>query len=153
MTATNHALTGATIGILIGKPLIALPVALASHFICDALPHFGFTGEKLKQTVMRGDNFRNYLIAEAMICCLIVLAIVVFQPAHWLLAAISAFVAAAPDLLSFRRYRATRLGKAWRGNIYSRFAHGIQWFERPIGAVVEIAWLVAALLILAPFFR
>jgi len=153
MTATNHALTGATIGILIGKPLLAVPVALLSHFICDAVPHFGFTGEKLKKRIMRGNSFRNYLVVEAIICFVIVLAIAVLRPAHWQLAAWCAFVAASPDLLSYKRYRATRSGTAWSGNLYSRFAHDIQWFERPIGALVEVAWLVAALVILAPFFR
>ena len=41
MTATNHALTGAIIGLVIGEPVLAIALAFASHFICDALPPVG----------------------------------------------------------------------------------------------------------------
>ena len=40
MTATNHALTGATIATLVRQPYLAIPLAFLSHFFCDALPHF-----------------------------------------------------------------------------------------------------------------
>ena len=73
MTATNHALTGAAIGFIVGVPAIAIPLALISHFVLDAIPHFrsGIEGEKF----MKANWFQNYLIAEATICGLIVLSI------------------------------------------------------------------------------
>src|ERR1035437_1310530 len=40
MTATGHALIGTVIAAKIGNPALAIPIALASHFICDALPHW-----------------------------------------------------------------------------------------------------------------
>lgn len=152
MTATNHALTGAAVGFLIGNPAVALPAALASHYVCDALPHFGVTA-KYKRRLLRSNAFRNYLLLEALICLGLVLVLAALRPAHWSLAALCAFAAAAPDLLSYNRYSKSRQRKAWRPGIYSRFAHGIQWFERPIGAAVEIAWAVAALSIVWPFIR
>lgn len=151
MTATNHALTGATIGILIGKPFVAIPLALASHFICDALPHFG-TGLPTNR-VLKSRGFRNYLLVEAVICFLIVVGLALLQPQNWLLAAVCAFVAAAPDLVSSRRYITIRRGRKFSPNLYEKFAGKIQWFERPIGAVVEAAWFVAAVIILVPFLR
>lgn len=63
MTATNHALTGAAIGLLVGEPLIAVPAAIASHFICDALPHYGRVGPDSKTIGSKG--FRNYLLSDA----------------------------------------------------------------------------------------
>lgn len=40
MTGFNHGLTGGMIAGLLPLP-VALPLALASHFILDALPHYG----------------------------------------------------------------------------------------------------------------
>ena len=146
MTATNHALTGAIIGLTIASPA-ALPIAFLSHYILDALPHFGWPGDdsgKLKTNL-----FRNYLFAEAFICFLIVLLLFVAQPTNWFLAAWCAFLAALPDWFSYGRYKKTRLGKPYAPNAYERFAHKIQWFEKPIGGVVEIVWAIAAIFILA----
>jgi hypothetical protein len=151
MTAINHALTGTIIGLVVGEPLLAIPAAFLSHYICDALPHFG-TGLPMNQ-VMRSDKFRAYLFVEAGLCFLLVILLAVFQPVNWQLAAISAFAAAAPDWLSFNRFITIRRGKTWKPGWYSKFASGIQWFERPIGAVVEVAWFVAALVILVPLLR
>jgi hypothetical protein len=151
VTATNHALTGAIIGLVVGEPLIALPAALASHFVCDALPHFGSSISPTKR--LKTDNFRNYLILEAFLCFLLVVCLAIFQPQHWLLASVCAFLATSPDLLWINKYLKLRRGKQWKRNAYEKFAGNIQWFEKPIGAVVEAAWFIAALVILIPFLR
>lgn len=147
MTATNHALTGAIIGIVIAQPAVAIPAALLSHYALDMIPHFG-TG-KDERKVFKGNTFRNYLLTEAIICFLLVVILFLRQPVHWWLGALCAFVAAAPDLLSFNRYWRIRNGKKYTKGLYTRFASKIQWFEHPIGAVVEIAWAGAALFLLA----
>jgi hypothetical protein len=49
MTATGHALIGTVIAAKVGNPVLAIPIALASHFIADALPHWDTgTNRKLK---------------------------------------------------------------------------------------------------------
>src|ERR1700733_1795064 len=40
MTLTNHLLTGVALAKFLPLP-IAIPLAFASHFILDAMPHFG----------------------------------------------------------------------------------------------------------------
>jgi hypothetical protein len=40
MTATGHALIGTVIAAKIGNPTLAIPIALGSHFLADALPHW-----------------------------------------------------------------------------------------------------------------
>ena len=151
MTATNHALTGAAIGLLVGEPLIAIPVAIISHFVCDALPHYDAkipgTGRIASKT------FRNYLIAEAALCLLIVLVLCILQPQNWLLASVCAFAAAAPDFGWINKFVKARRGVVHKPNLFSRFAENIQWFHRPIGGVVELAWAVAAIAIIVPFLR
>ncbi len=151
MTAINHALTGAIIGLVVGEPLIALPAALASHFVCDAIPHF--KSARPDTEFLNAGWFRRYLIADASLCLLLVIVLAIFQPHHWFLASVCAFLAASPDLLWLEKYIKVRHGKSWKRNSFAKFAGGIQWFQRPIGAVVEIAWFTAALIILVPFLR
>lgn len=151
MTATNHALTGAVIGLVVGQPLIAVPAALVSHFVCDALPHYKFN---LPDSVLlRTKGFRDYLIVDASLCVLLVALLALFHPQHWLLAAVCAFIATSPDLLWINKYLKTRRGQHWKRSAIHKFAGGIQWFQRPIGILVEVAWFVAAVIILLPFFR
>jgi len=39
---TNHFMTGAVVAVAIQRPLYAIPAAFVSHFIIDALPHYGY---------------------------------------------------------------------------------------------------------------
>jgi hypothetical protein len=41
---TNHVLSGALIGALVRRPLTAFTVGVASHFVLDAVPHWGEWG-------------------------------------------------------------------------------------------------------------
>jgi len=152
MTATNHAVTGALVGLLVGQPWIALPVAFLSHFVCDALPHYG--NERIP---VWSSSFKRLLITDASLCVALVALLAYRQPGHWLLAALCAFVATSPDLLWIPKFitgnrthrtrvKETRLNRLLGSN-------GIQWFQRPIGAVVEAAWLVAGLSLVAVFVK
>lgn len=140
MTATNHALTGATIGLLIGNPLIALPVAFMSHFVCDAIPHFGLQDPRS----IGGSNFGRMLLVDASLCVGLVALLFVNQPQHWLLASLCAFAATSPDLMWIGKFRRARQGQPDRPmrSAVMRLHSGIQWFQRPIGALVEVAWFV-----------
>ena len=151
MTATNHALTGALIGLIVGQPVVAVPAALLSHYVCDALPHF--RRNMPDEVLLKSKWFRNYLIVEATLCTVIVLGLAGLRPQHWLLAAICAFIAVSPDLLSINKYLKVRYSRRWSAGRYVKFASDIQWFERPIGAVVEVAWFAAAIVLLLPLLR
>lgn len=151
MTAINHALTGASIGLLIGEPLVALPLALLSHYICDIIPHFG--SKQPVELLVRSRLFQNYLIFEALLCFILVALLMFVGPANWSLAIGCAFLAAAPDLLSAKGYLKLRRRHSWRPGRYANWAHHIQWFERPIGASVEVAWFIAGVAILIPFMQ
>lgn len=149
MTATNHALTGAAIGLISGNPYVALPLALLSHFICDAIPHFrvAIKGDAF----MQAPWFKTYLIGEFLLCLSLVLILAGTRPLNWQLASVCAFVAAAPDLLSIKRFSFALNNKKWKPTLFGKFATNIQWFERPIGGLVEIAWFIAAVIIILPF--
>src|SRR5437763_12294427 len=106
MRAINHALTGALIGFTISEPLLAVPVAVGSHFICDMIPHYDIEvrNEQEKRRLLRSQFFRNLLYADAAFCVFLVLILGFFSPRHWVTAAVCAFAAASPDLLWLRRY-------------------------------------------------
>lgn len=145
MTATNHALTGALIGLTVHSPLLALPLALLSHLVCDAIPHFGMPNDGW----IAGTAFRRYLICDAILCIVLVSFLALSGTANWLLASLCAFVATSPDLLSIGRFRNARAGRPLTQNALQRFLKKIQWFEKPIGAAVELAWAAGAILLLS----
>ena len=140
MTAINHALTGATIGLLIGRPLIAIPAALLSHFVCDSIPHFGVDDTQ----VLNRRWFSRLLLTDAMICVALVGLLAITHPLHWVLAAICAFIATTPDLMWLKKYLRARRKQSPGSDrsLLLRFHSSIQWFERPIGSLVEVAWFV-----------
>jgi hypothetical protein len=156
MRAINHALTGALIGLIVAEPVIAIPAAVASHFVCDVIPHYDGVPAKPSQKVKlrwwRSKAFRYLLYADAALCGVLVAVLAVRHPLHWLLAAICAFAAAAPDFMSIGLFKNRNKNKV-KMTKFNTFAGGIQWFQRPIGAVVEIAWFIAAISIMTPFLR
>lgn len=150
MTATNHALTGAIIGLSVGSPLIALPAALLSHFVCDAIPHF--SDPKLKAG---SRDFASYLICDALGAVAVALFLTILRPEAWFLACWCAFLATSPDLMwagSFFRAQKSKKKDAdivLPAHRLARFHDRIQWFAKPIGAGVEYVWAGGALVILA----
>lgn len=151
MRAINHALTGALIGLTVGEPVVAVPAAFLSHFICDALPHYDFSGKKGES--IRQSEFRVLLYVDIVACVLLVMMLGLRKPQHWLLAAICAFLAASPDFLWLPRYLKRGEADLWRPPQLLRFASTIQWFQRPIGWTVEAAWFVGCMVLLVPFLR
>ena len=151
MTATNHAVTGALIGLVIGQPWVALPASFLSHFVCDAIPHFDPTMPTDQWIKTR--RFRNLLLIDGSLCVTLVLVLAIMQPTHWLLASFCAFVATSPDLFWINRFITTRRGEVWRPNLFSKFAGAIQWFTAPIGAVVEAVWFFSGLALLLIYVK
>jgi hypothetical protein len=67
MTATNHGLMGIVIGAYMPLPY-AIPVAFVSHFILDALPHYGIPQKqrnrsKIYKRVVTVDTIAALLLA------------------------------------------------------------------------------------------
>jgi hypothetical protein len=53
MTATGHALIGTVIAAKVGNPALAIPIAFASHFLADALPHWDTATNRCKKNAKR----------------------------------------------------------------------------------------------------
>lgn len=149
MTATNHALTGAIIGLSVHQPLVAIPLAFSAHYIMDGIPHFGGVWPKGSKA------FEIYLIVEALLCFSIVAVLALTRPEYWLLGAICAFTTASPDFMWIREFLEARKGKEGKKPSYAlaRLHSKVQWFEKPIGLIVELAWAFATIAILANIIR
>lgn len=148
MTATNHALTGALIGLAIGNPVVAILVAFLSHYLLDIIPHFGKSDDP---NFIESTFFRNFLIADATLCVVLVLALAVLQPQYWLLGAVCAFIATSPDLALVPRFIAAKTNKSYTPGLYNRFAAAIQTYEKPEGGLIEFAWACMAVALLLGF--
>jgi hypothetical protein len=144
MTATNHILTGALIGGLVQKPLIALPLALVSHYLLDILPHYGDAkGDKL--------IFKRVLIGDSILSFLTLVWILVSNLPHAVLMVACGVVAAGPDLFWLPYFVAELRGQLKPYGWYSHFAHKIQWGERPWGMAVEVVWAVSMVAMIVRF--
>lgn len=144
MTAPNHALTGALIGLSIANPAIALPLAFLSHFICDAIPHWDPKGNSHEERMNSRQFLWVQLISGAVLCFIIVIALALTQPRNWLLAAMCAFVAACPDLFFLERFvHVKRTGKdILEKHWFWRFHNGIGKVTGPKFAIVELLWFM-----------
>lgn len=143
MTATNHALTGAVIGMTVSNPVFAVMLAFLSHFALDALPHYG-----PKKGDIGGNRFRNYLLLDISLCIVLVLILAFTSPQHWFLAAVCAFFATSPDAMWLPDFVRARRGQkqrtfSGRGPLV-RLHAWVQWYQKPLGAITEALWLVVA---------
>jgi hypothetical protein len=133
MTGFNHALTGAAIGLALQNPLLVIPVALASHFVLDVIPHFG--GHPIYEWGHK--HFFKLIALDAVLCVAGVGLTLWLAPQ----AAIAIFLGVAfamlPDLTLIHYYTHGK-PKNWLHD----FHLGIQWFERPSGILVEASYLV-----------
>ncbi len=147
MRAINHAITGAIIGLAVTNP-VALPLAFASHYVLDSLPHHGFNGESFPNLKL----FNVLLAVDILLCVALVAVLSIRHPEYWRLAALCAFLAASPDFMWLSDFRRTLKGRSAQ-NINNRHAavrlhHYVQWFQRPIGLIVEVAWVIGATVVL-----
>lgn len=135
MTATNHALTGAAVATVLRQPILIIPAAFFSHFICDALPHF-----KMHHSV--GDKIKwSYLYVEGLILLgvgVVLLILGVSQNVGWLM--LAAFVAMSPDFAWFYYAKRGVVDDARKLDLFTRFHAKIQWSETKWGILPELAW-------------
>lgn len=144
MTATNHALAGATIGLFIAQPIVALPLAFASHFMLDAVPHFGlddYGGHKKNRKL-----FHKILYFDALFLSIILLSLLIMNAP--LIVFICVFLAGSPDFVWAYRYllkeKGGKLGSP-KMSLFSKFHSKIQKSQTIRGLYIE--GLFATLLI------
>jgi hypothetical protein len=140
MTGTNHFLTGASIGLYISNPVVAIPTAFVSHFVLDALPHFGSPWDHELGRRVKPKLFASVIRVDALIAGAVLLFFVTQQ--LWL-PAICMFAALSPDFIWVYRYvfkeQFGKLPPGPKGRL-SQFHKDIQQYERHWGLLIEIVF-------------
>lgn len=149
MTATNHGLSGALIGLAITQPAVALPLAFVSHFVLDAVPHFGDL--RFYESDKKRKLFHLYLFIDATLLAILI-SFLFISNAGWLPLA-CLFMAGCPDFVHAYQYLFNKnfheRGSGPKKHWFMKFHKSIQWSETQKGLVVEIpfAILLSALII------
>lgn len=127
--------TGVVIGAFVGSPVVAMPLALASHFALDMLPHYGNDHNSRR--------FKALLIFDAALVTALTIGLLVSQPHKWLMMLVCGMLAMSPDLMWVPEFiRGLRNKEAKARNKIMHFHQRIQWGERVWGLVVEAAWIM-----------
>jgi hypothetical protein len=145
MTGTNHTLTGAVIAVVVKQPALAVPLAFVSHFVLDALPHFGVDYHERHNY----PSFKRVLGTDLVVMPLLLILVPFLLHSWWVLTAM--LIAIAPDAIWFIKfYLDLRRGVKFQlpQDPFSRFHKRIQWGERPWGWRIEIAWAVFVMTLL-----
>lgn len=75
MTATGHAIIGTVIAAKIGNPSLAVPIAIASHIVADATPHWDTATNLEKKGLKRVifDSFIDVILGFALSLIIIII--------------------------------------------------------------------------------
>lgn len=140
MTATNHAITAANLA-LVFKSWWVLPFALISHFILDALPHYGEPGLEDRHV-----HFKVVAVFDLLFFVITFIVVLLTAGEYFWLIIASGFIAILPDSVWFYRYYLElKFGRLPKMNKLTHFHAWIQWGERPLGWIFEIFWYIIML--------
>lgn len=128
MTATGHAVIGTVIAAKIGNPALAIPLAVASHVVADAIPHWD-------TATHRKDKSWNQLIFHTLLDIFVgfiisfLLIYFIFPETNYFYAIIMIFAAQSFDWLTAPYY-------FFRIQLFKPFYSLQKSFEREI----ELPW-------------
>lgn len=145
MLFTTHAITGATVGLLSGNPILAFFVGWISHYILDSLPHFdqgsfymekdkgpSWVGAKYaekKKFIGKGEK-RDWIILfiDFGVAFIIGLLFLVYIPSsYWLLLILGGFGGILPDVLGASPFWGERFKDSWIGRPMHAVHHFLHW--------------------------
>ncbi len=149
MTASNHVVAGAVIAAAVPQAAIALPLAFVSHFIMDALPHYG---DNDKHSWLNR-HFKYVLGIDLLLTVIFIGGLLAFQPANWVILALGGLVAVSPDILWLPYFLADLKHQQKEHSKLAKFLKWIQWGERPWGIYIEAAVLIGLFALLLHLVR
>jgi hypothetical protein len=143
MMATNHMLAGAVVATGIQQPLLIVPLAVASHFLLDMLPHFGIHEDDHAKRNKHPLFYYVLIVDITLVVSLLALLPFILKGAvsAWVLL-LGMVLAWLPDAVWIRHFLHSRRGHKLAQSWVTKLHDKIQWFERPPGIVVEILWFL-----------
>lgn len=172
MLFTTHAVTGATIGILTGNPLLGFGAAIFSHHFLDSLPHFDqgsfymdkdngpcWAGAKYEYKGKKFKNRRDWIIlfADWSVSGAIFLYLFFNLPInYWQPIFLGALAGLLPDIMDVSpfwkdKFRATRFGRAYH-EMHEFFHWPMTKKYWIFGLGIQIAIIAADFLFIKKFF-
>lgn len=140
MTGVSHAITGAAVALVIKEPVIALPAAFLSHFVCDMVPHIGTNGVPKTTSQIKKSTIIHLLDLLLIIVFFGFLAVMQAP----LVVFAGAVLAGSPDLVWLYRFIVRKqIFKRGIGSYtsFDRWHMKIQWSETlKYGLPVELAY-------------
>ncbi len=137
MQGFNHTLTGVALGVLIPEPALVAPVALASHFALDVIPHYGE-----HSPFALGDKYYLPKIAADIFLSLLIFVVAQHHfPGHTVAITTGVVFSLLPDVL-WPFNLVVKRGPLKR---FLRWHKAIQWSETGPGIITEL--LYATLLV------
>jgi hypothetical protein len=130
---------------------MAMPLAFASHFALDAIPHYDPPSPHGLAELFRSKRFLyEVILLNGGLCFLLVVLLFLAKPKNWVTAAVCAFLATSPDLFWIPRFvSAKRSGNDLPlNNWFWRFHDWIQWKTAPKLIWLELVWLVGTCAVL-----
>lgn len=147
MLETPHAIVGAAIVTKIPNPLISLPLAFASHFVLDMVPHWNpHLNQEIRKYGKVTSRSRNLVIAD-VIAALAFGSLMATQfatsPTHLVFILLGAFAGVLPDVIEgpyfFLKWK-TKFIEKW-----IMFQKAIQVDTTPFpGLATQVATIIAA---------
>lgn len=137
MIGFNHAMAGVIVAAVTPAPFVPV-VALCSHFVMDAFPHFGNSATCKPYTT----SFKWLLVIDALLCTLVLGSSFFLFPDKWWLMIVGTFFATLPDFLWLIEKKVSWMKP------YFTFAKRIQWSETPDGWTYEIGYFTLQFLII-----
>lgn len=131
MISLNHVLAGTAIGLAVKQPALAAPLAFASHFVLDAIPHFSYTWP--------GWKFRTIWTIDAIASTLALVMLCWVNPSLAFAILAGGIFAELPDVFwLYERLVLKTKSTFW----YFAFHRKIQWSETQRGLWYEAGYLV-----------
>lgn len=147
MTAVNHTVMGSIVVASVGNPLVGLPLALISHFLLDALPHFGaHTVADPKSREFRAVMATDTLLTVAFLAMVAFAGHRVGLPV-WLLP-VGGLMGWLPDVMWYKHYQSDLRGEKKQWDRMRKFHKSIQRYERSWGWLVEVLVFIVLVLLL-----
>ena len=149
MTATGHAIIGTVIAAKIGNPLLAVPIALGSHFLADLFPHWD-TGTHWKKKSNTKFLLQSALDVLLSFSVSYALAAILFPNLNIAYAFVIVILSQLPDWLT-APYLFFKI-KLKPFVLLYKFQHKFNnRLDKPWGIVTQVAALVSLLIIASLF--
>ena len=132
MQAINHTLTAGAIAVTIQQPTLVAPIALASHFLLDIVPHYGSYPPYGRGT----KAYYRIILVDGLLSLSAYVAMIHIWPQYRVAISVGVFFSLLPDLIWPLALYIKHRGPLWA---FFRFHKGIQ-HESGRGIAVEMLW-------------